>query len=147
MPKDLTAQQIAEECARIMWADDQASQDLGMKITEIAPGSATLTMTITEKMVNGHNTCHGGFIFSFADSAFAFACNSRNQRAVAQHCSITYIAPGHLDDQLTAVATEVSVAGRSGIYDVHVHNQDNSLIATFRGHSRTIRGQFIPDDA
>ncbi len=147
MLTNMTPQQIAEECARLMWEDDQASQDLGMKITSVAPGTATLTMEITDKMVNGHNTCHGGFIFSFADSAFAFACNSRNQRAVAQHCAITYIAPGHRGDQLKAVAHEVSVAGRSGIYDVHIYNQDETLIATFRGHSRTIRGQFIPDNA
>ncbi len=101
-------------------------------------------MTISEPMVNGHGTCHGGFIFSLADSAFAFACNSYNQRTVAQHCSITFLAPGKLGDRLVAKAGEASRMGRSGIYDIDVFNQDGVKIAIFRGHSRTVKGEFFP---
>ena len=95
-----------------MWAQDKASRALGMAIAAIAPGAATLTMPVTETMVNGHGLCHGGYIFTLADSAFAFACNSYNQRAVAQHCAITFLAPGRLGDLLTARCREV-VAGRA----------------------------------
>ena len=86
-------QALAEACARAMWAEDQASQSLGMRIERIAPGEAVLTMTVAERMVNGHGICHGGFIFTLANSAFAFACNTYDQRTVAQHCAVTFIAP------------------------------------------------------
>jgi acyl-CoA thioesterase len=94
-------------------------------------------------MSNGHGTCHGGFIFSLADSAFAFACNSYNDIAVAQHCSITYINPVRVGDRLTAVAREVSRRGRSGIYDIRITNQHGVVVAEFRGHSRTLEGRHI----
>jgi acyl-CoA thioesterase len=126
-----------------MWAQDRASRALGMAIAQIGPGSATLTMTVTEAMVNGHGLCHGGYIFTLADSAFAFACNSHNQRAVAQNCTITYVAPGRLDDSLTATCREVSRTGRSGIYDVTVTRQDGEAIAEFRGLSRTVKGTLV----
>lgn len=142
--KTMTAQGLAEACAKAMWDDDQASAGLGMAITSVAPGRAEVAMTIREDMVNGHGTCHGGFIFSLADSAFAFACNSYNQRAVAQHCSITFLAPGKLGDRLVAKASEATRAGRSGIYDIDVFNQDGAKIAIFRGHSRTVKGEFFP---
>lgn len=140
MDNNLSAQEIAEKSAATMWANDDASQGLGMEITSIAPGQATITMTVTKAMTNGHDTCHGGFIFSLADSAFAFACNSYNQNAVAQHCSISYLAPGFEGDILTAIAKENTVAGRSGLYDIRVENQKGEHIAEFRGHSRTIKG-------
>ena len=134
------AQRLAEACARVMWAEDEASQGLGMRLERVGPGEAVLAMTVTERMVNGHKICHGGFIFTLADSAFAFACNSYDQRAVAQHCAVTFIAPARLGDVLTAHATEVSRAGRSGIYDITVRSGAGATIAEFRGHSRTIKG-------
>ena len=141
----MTDQEIAEASAKAMWNGDSASQRLGMSMDHIAPGEATLTMTITQEMSNGHGNCHGGYIFTLADSAFAFACNSRNQVAVAQHNSITYINPGRIGDRLTAVAREVSLRGRSGIYDVRITNQKNEHIAEFRGHSRSVNGVHIPE--
>ncbi|XEN34111.1 acyl-CoA thioesterase (plasmid) [Ensifer sp. WSM1721] len=140
----MTAEELANACARVMWDDDQASQRLGMTIDHIAPGAATLSMTITPEMTNGHGTCHGGYIFTLADSAFAFACNSYNQRAVAQHCSVTYIAPAFEGDRLTATAHEVSRRGRGGIYDIRIANQRGEHIAEFRGHSRTVKGAHLP---
>ena len=111
--------------------DDLASQRLGMTLDHIAPGVATLSMTLTDFMSNGHGNCHGGFLFSLADSAFAFACNSYNQAAVAQHCSITYLVPGKIGQRLTATATEVSRRGRSGIYDIRITNEDGEQSRNF----------------
>ena len=141
----MTEQEIAEGCAKAMWNDDSASQRLGMALDRIAPGEATLSMDITADMSNGHGNCHGGYIFTLADSAFAFACNSRNTMVVAQHNSITYINPGRIGDRLTAAAREVSLRGRSGIYDVHITNQHGEHIAEFRGHSRSVKGLHLPE--
>lgn len=140
----MTADELAKACAKAMWDEDNASSGLGMTLVSVAPGRAELAMPITAAMVNGHGIAHGGFIFTLADSAFAFACNSYNQRAVAQHCSITYLAPGRLGDVLTARATEASRQGRSGLYDIEVTNQSGVMIAIFRGHSRTVKGEFVP---
>lgn len=140
----MTADELARACARVMWDDDRASQRLDMIIEQIAPGSAMLTMAISAEMTNGHGICHGGYIFTLADSAFAFACNSYNQRAVAQHCSITYIAPAFEGDRLTATAREISRRGRGGIYDIHITNQRGEHIAEFRGHSRVVKGTHLP---
>ena len=104
-----------------------------------------MSLVVQDHHVNGHDICHGGIIFTLADSAFAFACNSRNQNTVAQHNSITYISPSKLGDTLTADAKEVSLSGRSGIYDVTVTNQNNDVIAEFRGCSRAIRGQLFEE--
>ena len=142
---DMTPQDLATASAEAMWRNDTASQQLGMQIDRIGPGTAELSMTVTEAMTNGHDTCHGGFIFALADSAFAFACNSYNQNTVAQHCSISYIAPAFAHDRLTATAREVSRAGRGGIYDVRVTNQNGARIAEFRGHSRTVKGTHLPE--
>ena len=101
-------------------------------------------MPVREDMLNGHGLCHGGMIFTLADSAFAFACNSYNQMAVAQHCSITYLIPGRIGDRLTATAREVSRRGRSGLYDIRITNQDGAHVAEFRGHSRTVKGTHLP---
>ena len=141
---EMTPQDIAEASARTMWNDDSASQRLGMTLDHIAPGQATLSMTVTDAMSNGHGNCHGGYIFTLADSAFAFACNSYNQMAVAQHCSITYLIPGRIGDRLTATATEASRRGRSGIYDIRITNGDGQHVAEFRGHSRTVKGTHLP---
>lgn len=140
----MSPQELAEASALAMWNSDSASQRLGMSLERIAPGEATLSMTVTEAMSNGHGNCHGGYIFTLADSAFAFACNSYNDVAVAQHCSITYIRPVRIGDRLTATARELSRQGRSGIYDVHITNQDGVQVAEFRGHSRTVPGSHLP---
>ena len=144
---DMNPQEIAEASANAMWNDDAASQRLGMSLDHIAPGHATLSVTVTEAMSNGHGNCHGGYIFTLADSAFAFACNSYNEMVVAQHCSITYINSVRIGDRLTATAAEVSRRGRSGIYDIRITNQDGVHVAEFRGHSRTVKGTHVPVDA
>jgi acyl-CoA thioesterase len=139
----LSADDLARACAKAMWDGDDASQGLGMEIVEVRSGEATLTMTIQPHMVNGQRIAHGGFIFLLADSAFAFACNSHNQRAVAAQCDIAFIRPGKLGDKLVATAREISRGGRSGIYDVRVTAGD-TVVAEFRGHSRTIAGTWLP---
>lgn len=141
---EMTPQELAEASAQAMWNEDSASRRLGMRLARIAPGEAVLTMTITDAMTNGHGNAHGGYIFTLADSAFAFACNSYNQLVVAQQCSITYLIPGHVGDVLTATAREVSRRGRSGIYDIRITNQDGAHVAEFRGHSRTVKGTHLP---
>jgi acyl-CoA thioesterase len=139
----LSPDDLARACADAMWNEDDASQGLGMEIVRVAPGEAVLTMTVTPHMVNGHGIAHGGFVFLLADSAFAFACNSRNERAVAAQCNISFIKPGKLGDRLVATAREISKTGRSGIYDVRV-TVDDAAIAELRGHSRTIGGTWVP---
>lgn len=139
----LSPEDIARACADAMWAEDDASKGLGMEIVEIGPGFATLAMTVRPDMVNGQRIAHGGFIFTLADSAFAFACNSHNERVVAAQGHITFIKPGKLGDRLTAKAREIARGGRSGIYDVRVTAGD-ALIAEFRGHSRVIPGTWLP---
>jgi len=139
----LSPNDLARACADAMWKEDDASSGLGMEIVEIGPGRATLTMTVRPEMVNGQRIAHGGFIFTLADSAFAFACNSHNDRAVAAQGNITFIKPGKLGDRLVATAREVSRSGRSGIYDVRI-TADDVVIAEFRGHSRTIPGTWLP---
>lgn len=140
----MTPQELAEASTASLWNGDSTSQRLGMVLDHVGPGTATMTMTVTEAMSNGHGTCHGGYIFTFADSAFAFACNSYNQHVVGQHCSISYLIPVRLGDRLTATATETSRQGRSGIYDVRITNQDGAHVAEFRGHSRVVKGTHLP---
>jgi acyl-CoA thioesterase len=139
----LSPEDLARACADAMWEEDDASRALGMEIVEVGPGRATLAMTVRPEMVNGQRIAHGGMIFTLADSTFAFACNSHNDRAVAAQGSITFIRPGKLGDRLVATAREVSRSGRSGIYDVQVTAND-VVIAEFRGHSRTIPGTWLP---
>src|SRR5689334_25445491 len=124
----MDADALAKACAKAMWAEDRASRGLGMELVSVGPGRAELAMTVTDRMVNGHDLCHGGFIFTLADSAFAFACNTYNQRTVAQHCAVTFLTAGKLGDRLTARAVEVSRRGRSGIYDITVTRQDGIVI-------------------
>lgn len=142
----MTPTELARAAAQAMWAEDRASQGMGMTLDGIDVGVATASMTVTEVMTNGMHNCHGGYIFALADSAFAFACNTYNQRAVGQMAQITYIAPAHLGDRLTATSREVARYGRSGIYDTRVTNQDGVLIAEFRGQSRTIKGTHVPTE-
>ncbi|MEL6450552.1 MAG: hydroxyphenylacetyl-CoA thioesterase PaaI [Pseudomonadota bacterium] len=142
----MTPQDRAARCAQAMWAKDSASQALGMALTAIGPGTATLTMPVRANMLNGHGICHGGMIFTLADSAFAFACNTYNQLTVAQQNQITYLAPGQPGDTLTAQATETARQGRSGTYDVAVTGSDGATLALFRGLSRTISGTHFDED-
>jgi acyl-CoA thioesterase len=141
----LSPQALAEACAEAMWSSDSTSQRLGMTIERIAPGEATLSMEITDFMLNGHGLAHGGFVFALADSAFAFACNGYNQRTVGHQAAITYMAAGRLGDRLTAVARELYRGRRDGIYDVRVTNDRGEQVAEFRGHSRTVKGTHLPD--
>ncbi|MEM8592012.1 MAG: hydroxyphenylacetyl-CoA thioesterase PaaI [Pseudomonadota bacterium] len=141
----LSPKDRAERSAAAMWSDDRASAWIGMAIDEVDEGVAILSMKVEKHHTNGHGICHGGIIFALADSAFAFACNSRNQSTVAQHNSITYIAPAELGDRLTATAREVSLSGRSGIYDVSVATGSGTLIAEFRGCSSTVPGMLFED--
>ena len=136
---------LAKATAEVMWRDDNASKWLGIRIEEVRPGYARLSMTVTPNMVNGHDLCHGGLIFMLADSTFAFACNSHNQRAVAAGASIEFLAPAFLGDVLTAEGVEQALKGRTGVYDMKVTNQKNELIALFRGKSATIKGLLVED--
>jgi acyl-CoA thioesterase len=138
----VTPDELARASADAMWSADTASRGLGMEIVDVAPGRATLTMTVGEAMLNGHEIAHGGFIFTLADSAFAFACNSYGERTVAQHCTISFIKPVAKGDRLVATAREVSRVGRSGIYDVSV-SANGTVIAEFRGFSRTVGGSIV----
>lgn len=133
-------QQLAERAAKTMYDSDRASQALGIQLVSVSPGQASMTMTVRADMLNGHKTCHGGFLFSLADSAFAFACNSHNRVTVASGCSIDFLAPVFEADVLTAVASEYSRAGRTGIYDVHLTNQEGKRVAVFRGRSYRLDG-------
>lgn len=142
----MTPETLARACADAMWEGDRASQGLGMVIESIAPGQATLSMTVREDMTNGHGICHGGFIFTLADSAFAFACNTYNQRVVAQMAQISFLAPAQKGDRLTATAREVWRQGRGGLYDIRVTDQTGAPVAEFRGHSRSVKGTHLPQE-
>lgn len=137
-------QALARACADLMWADDRASQAMGMAIETVAPGSARLAMTVAAHMVNGHGLCHGGYIFALADSALAFACNSHNEKSVAQHCAISFLRPARLGMRLVATAQERTRAGRNGIYDVTV-TAGGEVIAEFRGASRSLGEKFLEE--
>jgi len=139
----MNAQQIAEAVRDAMLANDRATQSLGMEILAVGPGSSTLAMTVRDDMLNGFDICHGGLITTLADSAFAFACNSYNELTVASGFNVDIVAPGKPGDRLTAVAQEVSLSGRTGVYDITVRNQRDELVAVFRGKSYRIKGKAI----
>lgn len=140
----MTPEQRARASAEALWAQDHASRSLGMEILEAGPGFSTVAMDVTMEMTNGVGTAHGGFIFALADSAFAVACNTYNERTVAAHCAITYLRPGQPGKRLLAHAREVSRAGRSGLYDVEI-SQEGLIIAQFRGHSRSMGGPILSE--
>lgn len=142
----LSEQERAQRCADILWENDNASKALGAVVDHVGPGSAQVSLTVESRHLNGHGICHGGFIFTLADTAFAFACNSYNQNAVAQNNSITFLQVGRVGATLTAQAKEVSRQGRSGIYDVTVVDDAGEPIALFRGHSRTIKGTLFNEE-
>ena len=143
------AQALAEAVAEAMWSRDRAANALGIKIESVGPGVSHLSMPVRGDMVNGHHICHGGLIFSLADTAFAYACNSYNRNTVASACHIDFLAPGMENDTLDAEAVERSQSGRTGVYDVTVTNQDGRNVALFRGRSYRIKGQIVgvPADA
>ena len=141
----MTPKERATRAAAAMWSDDRASQWLGMTLVSVDDGTAIMSLTVQPHHCNGLGICHGGITFSLADSCFAFACNSRNQATVAQNNMITFTAPAKVGDVLTATAQEVSLTGRSGIYDVRVENQHGTTIAEMRGLSRAIKGQLFTE--
>lgn len=143
----MTPLELAQESARIMWAEDAATRHVGMQLLEVAPGRSRMSLAVRDEFTNGHGMCHGGYIFMLADSAFAFACNSHNQRAVAASAAIDFIAAAQRGDVLTAECTEQHRGGRSGLYDTRVTDQNGRLIALFRGRSATIRGRFIEESS
>jgi acyl-CoA thioesterase len=141
----VTEDEIARRCAQMMYDADRASRRLGIEISDVAPGRATATMTVTEDMVNGHGIGHGGYVFTVADTAFAFACNTYNQVTVAAGADINFLAPVKVGDLLTATAIERVRRGRSGIYDVTVRTGDATVVAEFRGRSRTLGAALFSD--
>ena len=141
----MTPKEKAEKSATAMWENDNSSPWVGIDMVEVDEGRAVMSLTVKKHHTNGHGICHGGIIFTLADTAFAFACNSRNQSTVAQHNTISFVSPGALGDTLTARAKELSLIGKNGIYDVTVINQDGRVIAELRGCSRAIRGQLFDE--
>mgnify|MGYP003622082562 FL=1 len=127
-----------------MYDADACTRRLGMRLEAVGPGCARLSMTVRPEFLNGHRTCHGGLIFTLADSAFAFACNSHNHNTVAAGCSVEFLRPAQGGDVLTAEAAEQVLSGRHGVYDVRVSNQNDEVVAMFRGKSAQIRGHVIP---
>lgn len=141
----MTPKQRAEKSAHAMWQNDKAAKWFGMQLVGVDEDVATISLEVQTHHANGHGICHGGVTFALADTAFAFACNSRNQATVAQHNSISYIGPVAVGDTLTATATQVSLTGRSGVTDVIVTNQSGDTVALFRGASRAIRGTLFDE--
>jgi acyl-CoA thioesterase len=143
---DPTAEQdIAERCAERMYADDRASRHLGIEITDVEPGRARATMAVADTMVNGHDICHGGYVFLLADTAFAFACNTYDRVTVAASCDVVFVRPALTGQRLVADAVERIRHGRSGIYDVTVTADDGQVVAEFRGRSRTLARPILAD--
>ncbi|KIU48219.1 MULTISPECIES: hydroxyphenylacetyl-CoA thioesterase PaaI [Pseudomonas] len=143
---DLNATELASQCAQAMLARDRASLALGMQLLSVAPGRARLSMPVRADMIQGHGTCHGGYIFTLADSAFAVACNTYNQVTIGLGCSIDYIAPALMGDTLNASCVEQSRGGRTGNYDVRVENQNGQLIALFHGKSYKVQGTVLAQE-
>lgn len=138
--------ELARKVGESMFAADAASREtMGMELVSCEPGRAVLRMTVREKHLNGHKICHGGFIFTLADSTFAFACNSHNRVTVAAGCSIEFLKPGQLGDVLTCEGREQVLQGRHGIYDMKVSNQRGEVVAMFRGKSAAVQGNVIPE--
>ena len=137
----MSPQALAEATRDAMWANDRASKMLGMQVLTVGPGTATLSMTVRDDMLNSHNLCHGGLISTLADSAFAFACNAYNEVTVASGFDVNLLAAARLGDVLMAQASEVSRAGRTGVYDITVRNQRSEAVAAFRGRSYAMKGK------
>ncbi|MAZ03964.1 MAG: phenylacetic acid degradation protein PaaD [Sneathiella sp.] len=146
MPENegLSPEDIARTVGETMYRKDTAAQHLGIALKDISPGRAIMTMRVADFMLNGHKICHGGYVFTLADTAFAYACNAYNQNAVAQGAQISFLKAVKPDTLLTASAIEKSRTGRTGLYDITVHDEDGQTVALFRGNSHTIKGQMIP---
>jgi acyl-CoA thioesterase len=143
----VSTEEVARRCAETMWADDRASQAMGMRLEEVAPGWATIAMRVRDDMVNGHGLCHGGYVAALADSAFAFACNTYDDVTVGAGFDVTFVASARLGDELVAEACERARYGRSGLYDVSVRRLDGDVVAEFRGRSRRLgRPILTPND-
>ncbi len=140
----MSEQELAERCAEAMYARDVAARAMGITVESVGPGRSRLTMTVRGDMLNGHAVCHGGFIFMFADTAFAYACNSRNAMTFAQNCSIDFVSPAQEGDVLIAVAEEHHQFSRTGLYDVTVLRDNSQVVARFRGRSYRVRGTILP---
>jgi acyl-CoA thioesterase len=138
------AQKIADAVGQQMYARDHAARMLGIQLVEIRPGFARMSMTVRPDMVNGHDICHGGLIFTLADTSFAYACNAGNRATVAQNCAITFLAAARKGDVLTAAAAERHRTRRTGLTDIEVTDQNGKLIAIFRGHSQQLDGEVVP---
>lgn len=142
----ITAEERARRVGAAMWANDIASKDtMGMELLGVEPGRARIRMAVKKLHLNGHGICHGGFIFTLADTTFAFACNSHNKNAVAAGCSIDFLRPTHEGDVLTCEGVEQTLSGRHGIYDMKVTNQRGETVALFRGKSAVIQGTVFPE--
>ena len=142
--ESLSPDDVAKTVAETMYRKDIASQHLGIALKDIGPGRAVMTMRVTGFMLNGHNICHGGYVFTLADTAFAYACNAYNQNTLAQSAQINFLNAVPPDSLLTATAEEQSRTGRTGLYDIAVTNEQGMVVALFRGNSHTIKGQMIP---
>jgi acyl-CoA thioesterase len=143
----LTPAALAARVGEAMFAVDNATRDfLQIELLACEPGRARMRMTVREPMLNGHRICHGGLIFTLADSTFAFACNSHNKVTVAAGCNIEFLRPAHLGDVLTSEAVEQVLQGRHGVYDVRVSNQRGEVVAMFRGKSTSIQGTVLPEE-
>jgi len=138
------ATRVADAVGAGMYARDRAAQALGIALEAIGPGRAVCRMTVRDDMVQGHGTCHGGIVFTLADTAFAYACNAYNRVTVALNAEIAFLAPARAGDVLTATARERSRSGRTGIYDVEVTDHSGALVALFRGTSYETRGEVVP---
>lgn len=143
---EMSEQALAEACTDNLWRNDRCTKALGITLEKISPGSAVLSMKVTEDMLNGHHTCHGGMMFTLADSAFAFACNGTSVVNVAQHCSVSFLKPVYQDEIIVATALERWREGRSGIFDVTLTNEAGESVAEFRGHSRSVSGNNLPEE-
>lgn len=143
----MTPQERARKVGETMFAVDTASKDtMGMELLACEPGRAVMRMAVQALHLNGHQICHGGFIFTLADSTFAFACNSHNKNAVAAGCGIEFLRPAHAGDVLTCEGVEQTLSGRHGIYDMRVSNQRGEVVAMFRGKSAVITGTVFPEE-
>jgi len=140
----MTPDELARATAAAMYENDACTRALGLEILEIRRGYARLRMAVRDDFLNGHQTCHGGLIFTLADSAFAFACNTYNINTVAAGCSIEFLKPVARGEMLTAEAIEQTLSGRTGIYDIRVTNRAGETVAMFRGKSAQIKGNLIP---
>lgn len=140
---DITAQNLAEQICARLYQQDRASQALGMRISQIFPGTVTLEMRVRQDMINGMKICHGGIISALADTALAFSCNNRNTLSVVSSFTIEFIVPAYQDDMLSASAKSIAQTGRTALYDVHVHNQHGQLVAILRGRVQSLIGKTV----